>query len=75
MPDFVSLSWSWCAFTDGAEESQQVYNSKIKTSQDFFFSRRKQKFSGTIRYGRCYSENYFVALMFGLCLNFACFEF
>lgn len=74
MPDFVSLSWSWCAFTDGAEESQQVYNSKIKTSQDFFFLGENRSPQG-LRYGRCYSENYFVALMFGLCLNFACFEF
>lgn len=69
MPEFVNLSWSWHAFTD-REVSQQMYNSKLKTSRDFF-SGRKQKFSGTIRHGRCYSENYFVAVMCGLCLNFA----
>lgn len=51
MPDFVSLSWSWCAFTDGAEESQQVYNSKIKTSQDFFFLGENRSSQGPLDMG------------------------
>lgn len=74
------LTW-WVLAGAGAHLQTELRKVSICTTANskrpriFFFSRRKQNFSGTIGYGRCYSQNYFVALMFELCVDFAWFEF